>query len=226
MAANYKITSKQVKDFWKYMAKKYNFDIVDKDNAREMKIVGGILDAIGVQSKKEFLENYTTTVCIGDWRAVYVPFEIGKGNQAQLIKQVIICVHEAQHAVQASRNKLMFAKYLADDTNRANYEAEAYGVTMEMHYFFYGTVRSPKLLADKLKRYSIGKADRRTVEKTLISLSKTVKYGGVINGTSKVAIKWWRSKLSPPAKKPRRKTTKKRSARRLRPLRKAKTMLA
>ena len=197
----YKVTGAQVKAFWKYMAKKYDFDIVDKDSAREMKMIAGILDAMGVQSKKQFLKQYTTTIVIGNWRAVYVPFEIGKGSQAQLISQIVTCVHECQHVVQADRDVIFFAKYLADDTNRANYEAQAYGVSMEMHYYFYGTVLSPKALANKLKNYSVGKADRRSAEKQLIALSKTVKHGGVINKTSKTAIKWWRPKVKANARK-------------------------
>jgi hypothetical protein len=197
----YKVTGAQVKAFWKYMSKKYDFDIVDKDSAREMKMIAGILDAMNVQDKEQFLKQYTTTIVLGNWRAVYVPFEIGKGTQAQLISQICICVHECQHVVQADRDVIFFAKYLADDTNRANYEAQAYGVTMEMHYYFYGTVLSPRTLANKLKHYSVGKADRRSAEKQLIALSKTVKYGGVINRTSKTAIKWWRPRVKANARK-------------------------
>lgn len=186
-----RVTEKDVQDFWKYMAKKYDFKVVKKGDSDEMKIVGQALDQMNIQKKKEFLEQYTTTVIFGGWRCVYVPFEIGKGSQAQLIHQIATCVHECQHVVQADREVAQQIKYLTSDASRAYYEADAYRATMEMHWYFTGRILSPKSLANGLKSYSIGKADRRIAEKHLIIASKVVKRGGVITGTSKVAIRWW-----------------------------------
>jgi len=194
-----RVTGKEVQAFWKYMAKKYDFKIVQKGDAEEMKIVGWALEVMDVQSKKDFLNNYTTTIIIGEWRCVYVPFEIGKGSQAQLVSQIATCVHECQHVVQADREIGQPMKYLMSDASRAYYEADAYRATMEMHFFFSGKLVSAKAIANGLKSYSIGKADRRIAEKHLVIAGKVVKRGGVITGTSKVAIKWW---------KRRKKTTK------------------
>jgi hypothetical protein len=176
------------------MSKKYDFDIVQKNDAKEMKIVGWALGQMGVLNKDDFLKRYTTTVCLGGWRAVYVPFEIGKGTQTQLIRQIGIAVHESQHVIQATRDGFQPMKYLASDTNRAYYEADAYRATMEMHWFFTGKLLSPKSLANSLKGYSVGSSDRRIAEKHLIIASKVVERGGVITGTSKVAIRWWKRK--------------------------------
>jgi len=187
-----KVTGKDVESFWKYMAKKYDFKIVQKGDAQEMRAIGWALDLMGVQTKDDFLRSYTTTVIVGGWRCVYVPFEIGDGSQAQLINQIATCVHECQHVVQADRDPSQPMKYLTSDASRAYYEADAYRATMEMFFFFTGKLLPPKSLANILKSYSIGKADRRIAEKHLIIAGKVVKRGGVITGTSKVAIKWWK----------------------------------
>ena len=181
-----KITSKQVKDFWKYMGRAYRFKVIDKSNATEMRIVGWALDMMGIQNRKNFLKNFTTTV----GNRVYIPFEIGKGTQRQLVQQVITCTHEAQHVAQYRRDHSFLLKYLLSDSSRALYEADAYRTNMEIYWWFYKKLLSPGMLANKLKSYSVGKSDIRVVKKHLLSASKTVKYGGVITGTSKKAIRW------------------------------------
>jgi len=187
-----RVTGKEVRDFWKYMSKKYNFDIVTKGDAEEMRIIGWALDLMDIQSQKEFMKKYTTTVVLGEWRCVYVPFEIGKGSQAQLIAQIEICVHECQHVVQADRERAQPIKYLTSDASRAYYEADAYGASMEMHYFLTGKLLSPRSLANDLKAYTIGAGDRRIAEKHLVVTAKVVKRGGVMTGVSKVSIAWWK----------------------------------
>ena len=190
-----RVTGAQVKAFWTYMSKKYDFDIVTKSDDELMHIVGWALDQMGIMDKKKFLNNYTTTVCVGKHRVVYVNFEIGKGSQSELIRQIGVAAHESQHVVQATRDPSQPIKYLASDSSRAYYEADAYRASMEMHWFFTGKLISPKSLADKLKGYSVGAADRRICEKHLIIASKVVKRGGVITGTSKVAIRWWKRQI-------------------------------
>lgn len=190
-----RVSGEDVKAFWKYMSNKYNFDIVTKGNAAEMKIIAWALDQMDIQNQSDFLKKYTTTVCLGGWRAVYVPFEIGKGTQAQLIHQISVAVHESQHIVQADRDPTQPLKYLASDTSRAYYEADGYRATMEMYWFLTGRLLSPRTLANKLRGYSVGAADRRIAEKHLVIAAKVVKRGGVITGTSKVAIRWWKRKI-------------------------------
>jgi len=187
------VTGDQVKAFWKYMSKKYGFQIVQKDNAVAMQIVGWALEQMDIQDQDEFLSRYSTTVCLGDFKAVYIPFEIGKGNQAQLIAQILTCVHETEHVLQAKRDPLQPVKYLQSDANRAFYEADAYRTNMEMYWFFTGKLIAPKSLANLLKGYSVGKADRRIAEKHLKIASKVVERGGVISTPSKVAIRWWKA---------------------------------
>lgn len=190
-----RVTGKQVRLFWNFMSKKYDFKIVQKEDAEEMKIVGWALEQMGVQKQSVFLDSFTTTIVLGQWRCVYVSFDIGKGSNAHLLSQAETCVHECQHVVQADREPMQPMKYLASDANRAFYEADAYRASMEMYYFFTGRMYAPKRLANLLRNYSVGRADRRIAEKHLIVASKVVKRGGVITGTSKVAIRWWMKRL-------------------------------
>ena len=95
-----RVTSSQVKDFWKYMRKKYGFTVVQKANAIEMQAIAWALDMMQIKNHKEFMENYNTTI----GTVVYVNFKIGVGNQSQLKGQIKTCVHEAQHVIQFKRN--------------------------------------------------------------------------------------------------------------------------
>lgn len=193
-----KVTSKQVKDFWKYMGRAYRFEVIDKSEAAEMRLVSWALDAMRIQDQKDFLKNYTTTL----GNRVYVPFEIGKGTQKQLVGQIITCTHEAQHVAQYRRDRSFMFKYLLSDSSRALYEADAYRANMEIYWWFHKKLLSPTMLANKLKGYSVGKSDIRVARKHLISASKTVQYGGVITGTSKKAIRWLNKNVK--TSKPRR----------------------
>lgn len=188
------ITGTDVKAFWQYMSKEYDFEIVTKKDAAEMKVVGWFLDRMNIQKKSVFMERYTTTICLGPWRCVYVPFEIGTGDQKELISQIVICAHECQHVVQADREPAQPMKYLLSDASRAYYEADAYRVNLELHWFFTKRLLSAEKLASKLRHYSIGAADRRIAEKHLVIAAKVVKRGGVITGVSKETIAWWKEK--------------------------------
>lgn len=189
-----RVDGKSVVSFWKYMSKKYDFKVVSKSDAVEMRVVAWAMDMMNVMNVDDFLDKYSTTVCLGWWRVVYVPFEIGKGNQNQLIGQIATCVHESQHVVQATRDPGQPMKYLTSDSNRAFYEADSNRATMEMYYYFTGRVLSPRKLSDGLMHYSVGAADRRVCRKHLIIASKVIGRGGIITGTSKTAIRWWRRK--------------------------------
>jgi len=193
-----RVTSKNVKDFWAYMAKKYDFSVVDKGSSTEMALAGWWLEQMEIQSKEDFLEKYSTTLCLGEFRRVYIPFEIGKGTQAQLIQQVITCTHESQHVVQSDRDVLHSVRYATSDAYRTQAEVDAYRVNMELYWHFYGKLIKPTTLANMLKGYGVGKADIRVAAKHLTIAAKVVERGGVITGASKVAIRWLEKHLDNP----------------------------
>lgn len=186
------LTGKNVKAFWAYMCKKYNCTVIDKKSADEMKIVAWFLDLMDITDDSEFLDKYATTI----GRRIYVPFEIGKGNYWQLLQQVAVCVHECQHVVQYSRDKSKFVfSYLYSDAARTHYETDAMRCNMEMYWFFTSRLLSASSLANKLRYYGVGSADRRVAKKHLVISGEVVKRGGVVMGPSKVAIKWWKRRV-------------------------------
>lgn len=188
-----KLTGKDVVDFWRYMGRVYGFEVKSKADSEFMVLVSQFLGAIGVQDPKVFMEKFTTTI----GRDVYVPFEIGKGNQSELIGQVVTCVHEAQHVVQYGRDEVGFVgRYTLNKTARAHYEMDAYRTNFEMYWFLTGKMLNVKAVAGLLVSYGVDAVDMRVVEKHLVVSSKVVRNGVVVSGTSKVAQKWLRKRLA------------------------------
>lgn len=189
-----KLTRKDVVAFWKYMSREYGFKVMDKGDSVGMKFVGELLEKIGIQDKKDFMERYSTT--IGD--LVYVPFEIGKGGYGDWLNQVMTCVHEAQHVVQYKRDEVGFVSgYVFSSATRAHYEMDAYRTNLEMYWFLTGgKMLSAKAVAGLLRGYGVKAVDMRVVEKHLVVASKVVREGMVVSGTSKVAQKWLRKRLA------------------------------
>lgn len=184
------VTSKQCRAFWKYMAKREGFDVIQKASAREMRAIAWAVKAIG--GDKNWMKNYTVT--IGDM--VYVPFEIGSGRNSDRIRQVCTCMHEAQHVRQFERNPAKYQiNYFFNDAGRTHYEADAYRVTMEGRYFFTGRVWSPGSLANKLKGYYVGKDDIYVCKKHLASAAALVKHGIITSGISKAGLRWWMKRV-------------------------------
>lgn len=187
------VTGAQVQEFWAYMGKKYRFKVIDKEDAAEMKLVGWALDTMSIQDQDHFLENYTTTI----GSKIYVNFDIGVGTQRQLVGQIITCAHECQHIIQSRRDPLYEVKYLTNDAARTMFEVDAYQANMEIHWWFYQKLLSPTMLANQLKGYSIGAANRRVAKKRFVSAGKMIQYGGVTTGTAITTIRWCNKHLKP-----------------------------
>lgn len=191
MAQKKLLIGKDVIDFWKYMESQYRFIVVEKADSKAMEKISWVLDAMGILDHKEFMANFTTTL----GRVVYVPFDIGVGNQRQLLSQVETCVHEAEHVVQYMRNRAKFVwKYVTSDASRSHYESEAYLTNMEMHFYLTGKLLGAKSLSGLLESYGVGEDDIRVTYKQLTIASKLVKRGAVISNTSKTAIKYLKAK--------------------------------
>lgn len=187
------VSKAQVRAYWKYMQKQYRFKVIDKDDAKEMQLVGWALDTMGIQDQDDFLNNYTTTI----GSKIYVPFEIGVGTQRQRVGQIITCAHECQHVLQSRRDPMYEIKYLTNDASRTLFEVDAYQVNMEIHWWFYRKLLSPAVMANTLKGYSIGAANRRVAKRQFISSSKMIQYGGVTTGTAIKTIRWCNRNLKP-----------------------------
>ena len=137
------------------------------------------------------MNKYATTITLGSFRKLYIPFEVGVGTNLQRIGQVALLGHECTHAWQSKKDRFFAVKYLASDTQRAFYEMEALRAEMELWYFLTGKIyKTPTVLANGLANYSIGAADRLTVKEHLTAHRKVVEAGGVYTKTAKDIIKW------------------------------------
>ncbi len=146
------VNSKQVKDFYKIMSKKYECDIVDKDDNIMMEGISYFLDGIGIMDKEEFLNNFTTTI----FDNIYVPFEIGNATECSLNTQISILIHELVHVRQFNESKIkMPIAYLINSADRAMYESEAWSANIEFLYKRGYTIKESHLdhYSKKFKKY-------------------------------------------------------------------------
>lgn len=146
------VNSKQVKDFYKIMANKYDCEIVDKEDDLMMEAIGYFLDGIGVMDKEDFLNNFTTTL----YDNIYVPFEIGNNTECNLNTQISILIHELVHVRQFKEAKIkMPLAYLVNSADRAMYESEAWSGNIEFLYKRGYTITEKYLdhYSNKFKKY-------------------------------------------------------------------------
>jgi hypothetical protein len=189
------ISRDQVGDFWAYMSNVEDFRVVQKASSQEMRAIAWAIKGMG--GDEDWLDSYTLTL----GRDVYIPFEIGSGNNLERIRQVCVCCHEGQHVRQFERNPAKFViNYAFSDAARAHYEVDAYRVTMEMYYYFTGRILSPKTVANLLKGYYVDSGDIHVAEKHLAVTAKVLKQGVIVSGISKDAIRYWNREIKSPAK--------------------------
>lgn len=171
---------------WDHMSDHYGSRVARKC-APEMQLVAGALETMGILGANEFLERYATTL----GRTIYLPFEIGVGNERELDSQIRLCAHEHQHVVQYLEGGPKFAwEYISDSARRAYYEADALRATMELHYWLYGEVPNVTMLAEGLKGYGCSQQDIIVCAQANLMVSKVIEQGGVGSDAGKTAIEW------------------------------------
>lgn len=185
------ITQQQVKGLWDAMQKQYNTTTYSKQASPEMQIISQILDVLGISDKETFITEFTTTL----GRNIYTPFEIGIPDpNHDLLYQLIICAHEHQHVVQYERpyGGLDFAlKYLKDTTWRTAFEAEAYRVSITLHYWISGKMPDPQPYVRMVaEAYGIEKTDQDFMSEYLRLSLPTIKAKGIPDEAAKFAIQW------------------------------------
>jgi hypothetical protein len=192
MSAQVKLTPELVRGLWDYMSKTYQSRVLDKRTSDLMDLCGWGLDLMGIQDREQFLQDFSTTF----FDTIWIPFEIGKPvGKWDLWLQIVICVHEHHHVVQCRRDgALEFAsKYLASDTERAVYEAEAYRGAVELHWWRWGTILDTAKLARRLLHYGCTETEVHFVDEYLKVSADAIRHGAVINETSNVAIAYLES---------------------------------
>jgi hypothetical protein len=191
----YKLTPDLVRGLAKHLTKKHDTRIVTKDDAIAMELVGSLLALMKIQKKSAFMKHYATTLVpplFVTTPTIYLPFELGKATKAvPLSRHVEILCHEHHHVRQWQKDPARFIlRYGTSKAKRAWYEARAYHVDLEMHWFLTGKLPNLGKLAAALYAYGCTAADVRTVEKHLRIVAEVVKRGGLHNRVSKDAIAW------------------------------------
>ena len=183
------LNEKIVKDYWRYMTRKYGLKTINPLKQSPHEDVLEFLTLIGIKKPEQWFKTHVITF----YGTVYCPYEIGKGSQYQLRQQIKTITHECKHAIDQKNKPVRFAlRYATNKTKRANLELTPLGCNLEMDYFLTGRC-SPKREADKLKGYCVDAIDVACVHKALIINARIIKkYKGkvIIQEPSKVGIKW------------------------------------
>jgi hypothetical protein len=182
------VEPEDVRAFWKFMQDHYGTSVIAKDDAKSMRAIATLLDALGVMDRDAFLRDYTTTI----GKKIYTPFEIGVAQPGwDLWQQIVVCVHEHQHVVQHVRDGLAYeAGYVADTSTRARHESEAYLTNIELHHWRFGQIPTPRRFAEKLAHYACKDQDIAWAAKYLTLTAETVRMGGAVTEAGAVALDW------------------------------------
>ena len=180
-------------EFWAYMQDRFDTIQVAKKDAVEIVIVATMLDAFKIMKKDVFLNDYTTTLAYPGYATViYTNFIVGDGNSGRdLWSQMRTCVHEHQHAFQASTGAVMFdERYLLDPAYRAFYESHAYICNCEMEFWRTGQMIDATELGNKLYSYACKKPEVDDAIATLKRLQDIVAQGGIVSESFRYAKLW------------------------------------
>lgn len=168
--------------------------IVRKDRAVEMQLVRAFLELCHIPAADDFLERYSTVLVppvLVTRPTVYLPYVAGAtgAGAPSLVEQFANIGHEFHHVLQWRADPALFAvRYAADLSKRAQCEAEALEVTMELTHWCTGAVPNYRALADGLRAYGLRSADIRAVRAHLRSKALAVALGGINKQVSQRAI--------------------------------------
>jgi hypothetical protein len=181
------ITSQLVKDFYTAAMEKYGAKIVNKSDSEFMKLVSSFLDGIGVLDKDEFMKNFVTTI----GTSIYVPYEVGVDSGWGLWGQISVLVHELTHCEQYRDSPAAFmVKYLVNKSDRATYEAQAYGADLEMAYWYTGKGYDLKQRTKSLLNYGLQQEHCDYAAEHLAVYDDVFRQGGGVSPVAAWAKEW------------------------------------
>lgn len=181
--------------FWAHMQKEFNATVVQKDDAAIMQVAATLLDALDIQDREQFMKDFVTTL----GRTIYVTFTVGvETPRWPLWLQARVGCHECGHIVQGSREgwATFDARYVTSPSFRAGYEAECYGIEMELEWWRLGSNRfDPYRFAQdrplSLKSYACKEADIEQAQQMLSIRAGLVSQDVVETKVAQVAIAWF-----------------------------------
>jgi len=181
------ITSQLVKDFYAAATKQYGASIINKSDNEFMKLVSSFLDGIGVLDKDVFMKHFVTTV----GTSIYIPYEVGADGEWSLWNQIGVLVHELVHCEQYREAPAAFmVKYLVNKSDRATYEAQAYGADLEMKYWFNGQGYDIKKRTQSLLNYGLQQEHCDYAAEHLAIYDDVFKQGGGVSHVAAWAKEW------------------------------------
>ena len=185
------LNSKIVIDCHRHMAKRFDFEIVQKADSVEMEAIGRGLDIMGIMDHERFMRQYAVSIVdpIFDRRLVYLPWTPGRGSQGTLIKQIDVIVHESKHIVDGDDPRFG-PKYLLSKSYRAHAEVRALLHQMASHKALTDRVPNTTRLANGLASYRVRQRDIRVTKVELDVIASAIRRGAVPPGPAAVAIKY------------------------------------
>lgn len=180
--------------FWEHMLNEFGASARQKDEAAVMQAAATLLNALGIQDKDQFMQDFVTTL----HKTIYIPFKIGIDvPRWPLWSQVRVCCHECQHTVIGEREgwALHDGRYLSSGSWRAGYEAECFGTDMEMELWRLGPNKfDPNKFAQErplvLKSYGCSQEEIDQAIQMLTMRAGVISQGVVGTRAAQVAIPW------------------------------------
>lgn len=187
-----KINSKNTIAFYKAMAKRFDFTIIQKNDSALMPIVANALEVMKIADADEWMKRFAITIVepITDQKWIYLPWEIGNWKAKNLISQNCILCHESEHSIQGE--DIRFGpKYLTDKAYRSRKEFKAMIPQMVLYKSLTGKTLNTAKLANILRYYDVRNKDIQVTKKKLDIVNIAVDRGKIISTVGKYAVKWW-----------------------------------
>jgi len=183
------LTKEKIEQFWNFMLKEFDGEVVDKNTSNFMSTIGWALDTIGVVDQEVFIKRFVTVIP----PKIYIPFELGVANDVwDLEDQITVCVHECQHLYQANKDGIIpfSVQYLTNKQSLAAYEAQAYVCNLELSWFLHKRLPDIKRLSEYLYSYNGTSKEVSFMRLYLEACADPIQQGALITQSSKVAIPW------------------------------------
>lgn len=188
-----RVTKKMVVDYHEYMARRFNFTVIEKTDSDLMPIVSRALDVFGIMDKDTFLKRYATTVVdpFLDRKWVYIPWVPGVGSQSSRAAQMRVLSHETEHTIQGEDINFIL-RYARSRSKRAHYEALATQAELETHCLLTGKPLNVSYAANRLKAYGVRAADIDVTKQHLALVNMVVVRGAVGTAAGKATRQFLR----------------------------------
>jgi len=183
------------RDFAAFARSNFGAEVVEKENAVEMKIVAFGMDigrqfGAGLAKSEEFMTRFTTTL----GTRVYMP----AATRNNPLRFISVLVHEIQHVLQFKESAVEFSwLYLNEPEARVRYEADAYAAGIAIDQWLTGRLPTDaieSIVAGLVGAYHVRPEDADLATDILRSHMASLKSGIVMTRAARESIKFLDSK--------------------------------